>query len=537
VAEEAEARIKLVADSMATEQVVRLAGALEKASKAEEDLQRRMKERGRIVRDLVRLDATRPGGVIDRLGGGGGSGGGGGFGGFGGGGGAGGRRGGGVLDTLTERLAGRLGMSAKSLTVAGGVAAAAGVVRQGMLSWQERKEIEADPFLSARQRNERIARSLPFGVGRVFAGAQDWFRASSGRDALMGQIGRQQTEEEARNAVRIRAAGEEFAAKPTEDRAAVTAKAMSGLSLRRESGFDRGTVLGEKLHQEEQKLLPLVHQRQVAAAKMLAAEGVQVRASQEVGHLQEQIKKHDEKIEKFRRDRAAADAPGGKFSKNDLSREASQSYVNQELREHQLRKAAEERLVEAQKRLAEAKQGAAGARTDVRNLDVEITRSKADVLTGREDTARGQARRFGMMGVEGRLTGRLALQLLQQVGIDNAPADLINAAAAYAPETVGKMAEGAGAKELPTADRLTGHSGEFRDTNVGAIGKEAQAARDAAAKAYEDAAKNAAADTAQAVENMGKAISKAITDGMEKVVQEIEARAFAKNNVGNHGNP
>jgi uncharacterized protein YdcH (DUF465 family) len=56
--------------------------------------------------------------------------------------------------------------------------------------------------------------------------------------------------------------------------------------------------------------------------------------------------------------------------------------------------------------------------------------------TARENRAEGQAERLGRMGMTGRLEGQMALQLVQQIGVEAAPPERLARAEAYAPETV-----------------------------------------------------------------------------------------------------
>lgn len=78
--------------------------------------------------------------------------------------------------------------------------------------------------------------------------------------------------------------------------------------------------------------------------------------------------------------------------------------------------------------------------------EIGVRQANIAVLESREATAAGTAGRIGGMGPGERATGLAALAALNQIGVENAPADLIASAESVAPLRVGRMREEAGSK-------------------------------------------------------------------------------------------
>jgi hypothetical protein len=91
------------------------------------------------------------------------------------------------------------------------------------------------------------------------------------------------------------------------------------------------------------------------------------------------------------------------------------------------------------------------------------------------------------------------------------------------------MAEAAGESELGVAAGLTG-TGEFRDTNLGRISREAAAARERTAGLEEQDISQATGEIAQSIKGLSDAIVRTIQTQMEQAVKEIETANFARNN-------
>ena len=77
-----------------------------------------------------------------------------------------------------------------------------------------------------------------------------------------------------------------------------------------------------------------------------------------------------------------------------------------------------------------------------------MRQNEIDILQQRESTASSTQTRIGSMGPGGRAVGLAALEALKQIGIENAPPELISQAASIAPLEIQKMAESAGGGQL-----------------------------------------------------------------------------------------
>ncbi len=104
----------------------------------------------------------------------------------------------------------------------------------------------------------------------------------------------------------------------------------------------------------------------------------------------------------------------------------------------------------------------------------------------------------------------------------------MQAAAAYAPETVRKMLEPVGEREAKVAAKVTGGSGEFRDTDLKEISKKADEAREEAAKRNEEAMREGLAEAGShirtAMGELTKVIAQEIDAAITKMIREGQTR-------------
>ncbi len=544
MADEAESKVRLVADSQATEQVEKLAAALQKASRAEDDLQRRMQERARIVRELVRMDATRPGGVLDqfyaRMG----------------------------LPSAPDggTLAGRSELARRASTGAGrsmtgtlrrgvqvgpgggmistvgrgvsegliesaglptsiGVAGAVGLVlHQGMRTAEEAEKIRATPFLTREQQKDELRTSLPI-LGPIIRGARSVARLISGADRAEAQV----RAEGAINLAQATGEGRIAALQGTmgaQAQAADTrAAAFQGLRLDRVGSHDRGTVLGEKLFEEESRLLESRRRLTIASKNREAAEATAKNATADYAKAEKDAALARNVLRQTAAGRYGLAQENVGFAGE---RVANVQATEQEREAQKRYDDALQRQREASERKLQAEQNAVAARQAEAQARAGVAQGQAEILAAREATARGNASRLGFLGVEGRMRGRLAFQLVQRIGAGNATAEQLQAAAAYAPETVRKMLEPVGEREAKVAAKVTGGSGEFRDTDLKEISKKADEAREEAAKRNEEAMREGLAEAGShirtAMGELTKVIAQEIDAAITKMIREGQTR-------------
>jgi hypothetical protein len=112
--------------------------------------------------------------------------------------------------------------------------------------------------------------------------------------------------------------------------------------------------------------------------------------------------------------------------------------------------------------IADAKKRQAVAADEARAATQQQVEARLGLAQEREHAGRSASAHLAMMGQDGRLRGQIALQMLNDYGMDTLPADLIAEARSYAPESVTNMAEREGRKYLGEARRLAPNETGFK---------------------------------------------------------------------------
>jgi hypothetical protein len=126
----------------------------------------------------------------------------------------------------------------------------------------------------------------------------------------------------------------------------------------------------------------------------------------------------------------------------------------------------EEQRIQLQRGQQENKLEVSARATDVRQAKIGQAEADLGILTGRESKARDQATNLGMLGVDGRMQAMLAKQVVDQIGAENAPGQLLTMANAAFPEMIRQQAMEAGQKAQPQFQQVAPE--EYRDTVEGA---------------------------------------------------------------------
>jgi hypothetical protein len=399
-------------------------------------------------------------------------------------------------------------------TAAAGAAGAAFVLQQGMAGQTRADQIAANPWATDAQKDEAIARSRPFGVGKAFGEAQDFFRGITGREARFQAAGQRQEIGMLRSSFQGQQASVRDSVGFAQQSQQIRADTFRGLSFQRPAGHDRGTVSGAKLFEEEAKLLPLIRQRQLAQKERLSAEKTAGAAATEEAKLAAQLKDMDKKLLGYRTKREGMNREGSASRRGDNLREDLADVYANEAPLAARREQLAGQLAGAQQRTAGAKQAAAQAGFKESQASVAVQRQEAATLRGREQTAAGQARNLAGMGVEGRMRSKFALQMVQQMGIAAAPADLQQEAAAAFPETIGKMQEQAGEGMLKEFQQAAPE--EYRDTDIQGLRKAANAMDERATSKEEQGIAGVEAGMADALNGLA-----------DRLVQGLEAAFMA----------
>lgn len=176
---------------------------------------------------------------------------------------------------------------------------------------------------------------------------------------------------------------------------------------------------------------------------------------------------------------------------------------------------------------AAQRKASTGYQVDMGNIG--NMQSKLGDLQQREQVAAGQASRLAMMGPEGRMRSEMALQMVQRYGLENLPADIIAQAHSVAPETVGKMAELAGAGMAGQFRTMA--PGEFRDdlTAIRGEGSELQnniqAKKDEAALRFKTEFSAALTDAGLNAADVAKMTVEAFKEMTMRMIAEAEVQS------------
>lgn len=304
------------------------------------------------------------------------------------------------------------------------------------------------------------------------------------------------------------------------------AKNMPRISDIAATSIDRSTPMGAVGFREQLQLLPI--RRQVAQANLTVAE-----LQQKYDSLQ-QTKNLE--IAEFDAAKKIADETtpwakyyqGGRLTAGGHADQPRETESIRRLQEAQKRmESATARIAEITKQQLDIKESQLPAARDAaRQASIAVKSAQLDQTQAREEYAADRAKSLAYMGVEGRVAGQIAFQVLQQVGIENAPAQLIAEARGYAPRTVDKQAEAAGEKFSDVARIIA--PGDYQD-KLSETRKQADQQRKELDDALAEAARLMAADTANALKGAIQTMSKIFQQVLESKLQDIEMRELLRN--------
>lgn len=318
--------------------------------------------------------------------------------------------------------------------IAGGAIAAGGTALESTIAY---RKATANEYMSQLSRDRQFALSIP--GGRHLLEAADVFTGTN------YELGRQRSFDRAgenaelfainnnrANAAITRAYGyREQIQNADYNLAAVRGNQLPGIQT-----FDRSTASGERQDREARIRLQGQTQLVMAERELAKASGEYTANRSKAAKLTEQeIAIRKEYTLHVRQSESGDDA----------SRKESllkvQALNNDLIKINQAREQADAEAIGIKLKIGEATKGRSQALMAMRQNEI-------DILQQRESTASSTQTRIGSMGPGGRAVGLAALEALKQIGIENAPPELISQAASIAPLEIQKMAESAGGGQL-----------------------------------------------------------------------------------------
>jgi len=314
--------------------------------------------------------------------------------------------------------------------IAGGLLAAGGTALDSTIAYRKATQNE---HMSQSNRDRQYALSIPGGKYALEAA-----------DAIFGtdyEIGRERAsvraEEKAQqfgiieghvNTGKMRAVGyQEQIRNAAYGLAAVRGNRLPGINT-----FDRSSAAGEREDREARIRLQGQTQLVMAERELAKASGEYAANRGKAAKLTE--------VEVAIRKEFDFHVGQTKAGSEDSIKESSQKAqaLYEDLKKvNQAREQTDAEAINLRIKIGESSKGKAQALIAQRQNEI-------DILAQRESTASSTATRLGGMGAGGRLSGLTALEALKQIGIENAPAELISQAASVAPLEVQKMSESAG---------------------------------------------------------------------------------------------
>ena len=292
------------------------------------------------------------------------------------------------------------------------------------------------------------------------------------------------------------------------------------------ANIDRSTATGAVAFREQLQLLPI--RRQVTQADLNVAD-----LRQKYDSLQ--LARNTEEAEFLDAKKYAEEATKNAMYYQDL-RKAGSSKADQARETEATRRAAEAqsrmnasaaRLDEITKQQRDIKESQLPAARDAaRQAAIGVKSAQLDQTQAREEYAADRAKSLTYMGVEGRAQSQMAYQILQQVGIANAPAQLIAEARGYAPRTVDKQAEAVGERFSDVARQIA--PDDYRD-KLSEIRKDSDRQRKELDDAVIEAAKLMATDTASAIKDAIKTMTDVFQKILDTELQKIKTEALLRN--------
>lgn len=439
------------------------------------------------------------------------------------------------LASAEELMLSRFGLGGSGAGLAlGGLAGVSAVTYGGFSAGINAARISADPFASERMKAQRQLYSAPFGVGyatsfgRDIARAELFSRSGEGEyEAQFGRLSRRIAEQGATAGSRSELENVYNTLGMAQQGARNRADVFGGFELQGRGSTRRDTVADRIRYLEEGQILP-AKQAQAKASKELAA---QERNLSDVeakrGRLAMEAQELDRKAFELRQERVKAEAGDGSarfmLFGDTRNEQAGITARLSDVQREQERVANERRAADEQ--LRAAREGVAGARSASRQAGIGVTEAELGVLRERESTARGQARALGAAGPAGRMQAQIALQTLRQMGVENAPPELMGQAASLFPQEVAAMQERAG-RGLAGQFRAVA-PGEYRD-DVGDISRQVNVAEEDVRKRKGTDLEQFAGDVADSFEGLIESMKTLLLDVIEHQKQKLEADKFAE---------
>jgi len=314
--------------------------------------------------------------------------------------------------------------------VAGGAIAAGGVALDSTIAY---RKATANEYMSQSNRDRQYALSIP--GGRHLLEAYDVFNKTD------YELGRQRSFERANenaerfsinenkaNAGIVKAIGyREQIQNADYNLAAVRGNRLPGIQT-----FDRSSATGERADREARIRLQ-------GQTQLVMAERELAKASGEYAANRSKATKLTEQEVAIRKDYTlhVRQSESGTDASKKESLLKVQALNNDLIKINQAREQTDAEAIGIKLKIGEATKGRSQALMAQRQNEI-------DILAQRESTASSTATRLGGMGPGGRAVGLAALEALKQIGIENAPPELISQAASVAPLEIQKMSEAAG---------------------------------------------------------------------------------------------
>lgn len=412
---------------------------------------------------------------------------------------------------------------------------AAHKVGEGIEAYTTIGKIQSDAFMSEAQKREASIAAIPtFGYGykkglefsRVFMG--DYKRMYAAERERMEGLVRVAGNVEKHELRATLGVEEEFAqyraGRPTD-----FFRPLKPLKLDRPAGYDRSTVMGERLYREEQVLLPARQELTKATRRRVEAEHRSLLLDREAIRLRMDANEAEQKYKQYREERQRIGRTG-----TNREQTLAQDQFAQEDKLHAAAIGLNQAAMAAERRALQGRVAAAQAKGDEKQRVAATRQAEYEVAVTREARVTSQAERLGGMGPLGRMRAEMAFERVKRFGTANSTPEDIAQAELIGGDTVRKMKQRYGESLLPRYREMVGGD-EYQDTSVKAAQARTDAAREKITVAQE-----------QAIQTAADAIAKAYLDGYARLaelvetkirlgVQDVERKQWQKNSPVNRG--
>ena len=340
--------------------------------------------------------------------------------------------------------------------------------------------IQADPYLSARSKNEQMLRNIDV-IGGAAGRALDLKRGYTGETERLGYQERATSEalfkQERTNQMNRDGAG----LRATEQSAANRAEAFAGFRGPRVTpGLDRGSVSGLRQYEEEARMLPFKRELvKLDRERGAAAKDVRDSLDKEA-KLTEKLAGIDKQREAARR----ASLEAGDASRLGIfggsTKEAEKAALDDEAKLAKQRKGIEGELRDEKNRGREAKGRVADIDGRYEQARVRSKQEQLAIAQEKEQQAGDKSVSLSRAGIGGRETAKVALEMAKEFGVENLPPELRDSIGAVAPDTLRRM-------EMEDGDKYKDEFGGLVDKGERGFDRD-KAARGRTDKAKEDVA-------------------------------------------------